>query len=205
LLLSDVDDPVVPHTHMIITFLRRRSEMRFCDPRRFGAVWLLDGHAGKGDKWIGRRLPDLGPDAMKISLRTFHKALKRHRQIKGLLLDQQIIAGVGNIYCDESLHRAGIHPLTRACDLDRSMVRRLHKKLRQVLTQAIRAQGSSVSDYRTANNNTGSFQHKHLVYKREGEPCKKCGTGIERIVVSGRGTHICPQCQPLFAIAPAHR
>ncbi|UCD28623.1 MAG: bifunctional DNA-formamidopyrimidine glycosylase/DNA-(apurinic or apyrimidinic site) lyase [Planctomycetota bacterium] len=200
LFVADRDDPKDPHTHLRIQFVRRQTELRFCDPRRFGGLWLIDGAAHQKRKWIGRKLPALGPDALDISLRNFRKLLRRNRQIKGLLLDQQLIAGVGNIYCDESLHRVGIHPLTRACDLDDSTVRRLHQKLRQVLAEAIRDRGSSVSDYRTADKNRGKFQRRHRVYKRAGQPCKRCHNLIERILVSGRGTHICPKCQPLFAI-----
>jgi len=195
LFVSDGDSELVPHTHMRITFRGRRAELRFCDPRRFGGLWLMAGGAGRKRKWKGRPLPPVGTDALSISLSEFRRLLKRNRQIKALLLDQRAIAGMGNIYCDESLHRVGIHPLTRACDLDDGEVGLLHRQLRRVLNEAIRARGSSVSDYRTADNDKGTYQHRHRVYGRKGLPCRRCGSRIEKFVAAGRGTHICPKCQ----------
>ena len=117
------------------------------------------------------------------------------RPVKALLLDQRVIAGLGNIYVDESLHRAGIHPLTPAGEIGATQARRLHAAMRKTLRQAIDCRGSSVSDYRDSNNRPGSFQKYHLVYQRCGEPCTTCGESIEHIRVVGRGTHLCPVCQ----------
>jgi formamidopyrimidine-DNA glycosylase len=191
------ETPIEPHTHLRITFRGCRLELRFYDPRRFGGVWLLDSEHPDEVGWIGRRRPPVGADALQLSLPEFRQRLRRHRQIKALLLDQESIGGIGNIYCDESLYRAGLHPKTSADRLSPADVRRLHRTIKQVLAEAIAAGGSSVSDYRTADNTTGWFQYQHRVYDHAGEPCRRCGTPIKRLVVAGRGTFICPKCQPL--------
>jgi formamidopyrimidine-DNA glycosylase len=210
------ETPVEPHTHLRATFRRGKYELRYTDPRRFGGIWILTAEAsdalaaadhqckaagsGSGRRcefpWVGRRVPPVAADPLLISVAELRACLQRRRQIKALLLDQDPISGMGNIYCDESLYRAGIHPLTRACELGPAAVRRLHRAMRTVLNAAIRAGGSSVSDYRGADNNRGWFQLEHRVYGRKGEPCRACGTPIEYLRVAGRGTHICPKCQP---------
>lgn len=186
--------PVEAHTHLRLGFGPRRVEMRFIDPRRFGGLWLLAAAPAEGN-WIGRRLPPVGVDALTISFEAFQRAVSRRRQIKALLLDQCPIGGIGNIYADESLHRAGIHPLIRADQLNATAVRRLWRCLRRVLQEAVEAGGSSISDYRTANNEPGSFQVRHRVYQRAGKPCRKCRTPIEHLTAAGRSTFICPRCQ----------
>lgn len=199
-----VDDtaPVEKHTHLQIRFARRRFELRFVDPRRFGGIWLVagtpDGVNGKGcnQDWSGRRLPPTGADPLELALDSFRGMLQRRRQIKALLLDQAPISGIGNIYCDETLFRIGIHPMTLACDLNPRTVRQLWQTMRRVLREAIRAGGSTISDYRDAHNQLGRFQTRHQVYGRAGQPCRRCRTPIERLMVAGRGTHICPNCQP---------
>ena len=190
------DEPVEPHTHLRLTFQRWRGELRFSDPRRFGGVWLLDEGTLRSGAWIGRRLPPVSADPLTISLDSFRNALRRRRQIKALLLDQRPISGLGNIYCDEALYRAGIHPLRRASELDAAAVAGLWWALRRVLAEAIRAGGSSISDYRSADNQLGSFQVRHRVYGRSGMPCRSCGTTIKRLLAAGRSTFICPRCQP---------
>jgi formamidopyrimidine-DNA glycosylase len=117
------------------------------------------------------------------------------RSIKTALLDQALIAGIGNIYADEALHRAGIHPLTPADKVNASKVGELNRAIKHVLNRAIRAGGSSIRDYVDAQGNKGSFQKTHRVYDREGKPCSTCKTPIVRIVVGGRSTHFCPTCQ----------
>ncbi len=196
LILADPDDPLAPHTHCRFVIAGERTELRFCDPRRFGGIWLLNGTGESSPQWVGRRLPPVAADPLELSLREWRSLLGRRRQIKALLLDQQPISGLGNIYCDEALHRAGIHPLTRADELDEAAVQRLRRATRRVLTEAINAGGSSVSDYRNADNAPGWFQVKHRVYNRTGRPCRRCRSKIERIVVAGRGTHVCLTCQP---------
>lgn len=196
LLVADRDEEMEPHTHLRLTFRRRRQELRYCDPRRFGGIWLISGAEGDGRLWVGRRLPPAGADPLEVSLGEFRSLLARARQIKALLLDQRVLGGVGNIYCDEALYRAGIHPRTPAGELDEAAVRRLRQVLRQVLAESIRAGGSSISDYRTADNVPGTFQRKHRVYGREGKPCRRCRTVIRRIIAAGRSSFLCPQCQP---------
>jgi formamidopyrimidine-DNA glycosylase len=197
LLVVDHEELVEKHTHLQIDLENSKSQLRFCDPRRFGGIWLIAG-AGHGQNgWVGRRLPPIGADPLEISLPALRAVLARKRQIKPLLMDQVPISGMGNIYCDEALFRAGIHPLTPAGDLGPEAVRRLRTAIRRVLAEAIKAGGSSISDYRDADNARGSFQERHRVYGREGCPCPACGSTIERLVVAGRGTHVCPRCQPL--------
>ncbi len=144
-----------------------------------------------------RGLGPLGPDALEITLREFRRLLRRNRQIKALLLDQTAIGGLGNIYVDESLHKARVHPLTKAAELDGEQVKKLHGAMRRTLHSAIRAGGSTISDYRTPNGERGWFQIRHQVYGLEGEPCRRCKAPIERIQAAGRSSHVCPQCQPI--------
>lgn len=197
LTVTPADAQLPKHTHLRIRFAREPLELRFSDPRRFGGVWLVNGNTGSKEACVGRRIPPVAADPLRISLADWRKLLNRQRQIKALLLDQNPISGVGNIYCDEALHRAGVHPLARAADLGPETVRRLYHALRRVLTEAIAAGGSSISDYRDAENALGRFQVRHRVYGRAGQPCRRCRTLIVRMVVAGRGTHICPQCQRL--------
>jgi formamidopyrimidine-DNA glycosylase len=165
--------------------------LNFEDTRRFGSLDVLDGFT----QCTGL-LEELGPDALLIPLADFRALLAAGRRpIKALLLDQRVIAGLGNIYVDESLHRAGIHPQTHAAHVPADQVRRLHAAMRRILRKAIDCRGSSVSDYRDSNNRPGTFQHHHRVYQRSGEPCTTCGDSIVHIRVSGRGTHVCPSCQ----------
>jgi formamidopyrimidine-DNA glycosylase len=119
----------------------------------------------------------------------------RKLAIKAALLNQTLLAGVGNIYADESLFQAGIRPRRAAGRLSRTELERLRLALRQVLNHAIRLGGSSVSDYVDANGVRGFFQLEHCVYLRTGEPCRRCQTPIRRIILAGRGTHFCPNCQ----------
>ncbi len=196
LLIADRDDPIAQHTHLRLTFRRRRIELRFVDPRRFGRIWLMVD-AEPGRPWIGRRPPPVAADPLRITLADFRELLNRDRQIKALLLDQQPLSGVGNIYCDEALYRSGIHPRTRAADLNAAAAGRLWRALRRVLNDSIAAGGTTVSDYRGADNATGWYQRKLRVYQRTGQPCRRCRSRIKRITVAGRGTFICPRCQPV--------
>jgi formamidopyrimidine-DNA glycosylase len=183
--------PVGTHTHLRIVIPAADRELRYRDPRRFGGVWLLAG----GPTHIGRRLSSLGREPLELTLPEFRSLLRRRRQIKALLLDQSVISGLGNIYCDEALYRARIHPLASADRLRIDRVRGLLQAIRRVLRSAIRARGSSVRDYRDAGGAEGGYQRQHQVYGREGRPCPRCRTGIVRILVAGRSTHICPRCQ----------
>lgn len=183
LLVADPETPVPLHTHGILQLASGR-ELRFVDPRRFGRMALNTRFAG-----TGREPLSIAPDEFA--------ALFRHRQtpIKAALLNQKLLHGVGNIYADESLFRAGIRPRRMARRLKRAELDRLHAALQLVLREAIALGGSSVSDYVDAAGVRGFFQLEHRVYLRGGEPCLVCGNPIRRILVGGRGTHYCPQCQ----------
>ena len=182
-------ETVAKHTHLRIALDGGGQELRFRDSRRFGGIWLL----APGDDSAG--FDRLGVEPLDVDLRIFRVIMDRPRRIKALLLDQATIAGMGNIYCDEALFRAGIHPLARAADVDPDRVRRLHRAIRRVLTEAIAAEGTTIASYLTAKGKTGSFQHRLRIYGRAGEPCHKCDTPIESATIAGRTTHICPVCQ----------
>ncbi len=184
-------EPLLKHTHFQARITGTGTELRFRDPRRFGGIWYLD----KDEPIAGPRLGPLGPDALSVRLPVFRDLLRRKRQIKALLLDQRAIAGLGNIYCDEALHRTGIHPATRAADLAAEQVKTLLRQIRTVLRSAIRHGGSTFMDYRNADGRPGGFQLEHRAYDRQGQPCRGCGATILRIQVAGRSSHICPSCQ----------
>jgi formamidopyrimidine-DNA glycosylase len=192
LVLAPAGFKVPPHTHLRIAFAGRSEEVRFRDPRRFGGVWLsgaiLEGARGR----FGR---PLGPDALALRLPQFREIASCDRQIKPLLLDQQVVAGLGNIYTDEALFRARIHPRRKASRLDDGEVGGLLRSIRAVLRSAIDAGGSSISDYRNADGEEGWFQLKHAVYGREGTACRRCGATIVREAVGSRSSHFCPGCQ----------
>lgn len=182
------DVPTARHTHLIIGFKEMNAELRFVDPRRFGGVW-----------WLGRELPpegNMGPEPMQTRPPQLARQLARtKRAIKNALLDQTVIAGLGNIYVDESLFGAGIHPLTPANALTKDQISRLNRSIKTTLRRALRHRGSTLRDYRDANGEPGAFQSMHRVYDREGKPCRTCCTPIVRIVLGGRSTHFCPNCQ----------
>lgn len=177
------------HTHLVVD-LGREHQMRFSDPRRFGGVW-----------WLGRETPcdeRMGPEPLDLRPRQLARLLATTRRaVKVALLDQQLIAGLGNIYVDEALHAAGVHPLAAADALTPDKVARLNRAIKATLNRAIRHRGSTLRDYRDADGAAGGFQKLHRVYDRAGAPCHRCRTPIERIVVGGRGTHLCPRCQRL--------
>jgi formamidopyrimidine-DNA glycosylase len=180
--------PIAPHTHLVIRLKDFDGELRFVDPRRFGGVW-----------WLGRELPpegNMGPEPMQTRPPQLARRLSRtKRAIKNALLDQTVIAGLGNIYVDESLFAAGIHPLTPANALTPDQISRLNRSIKTTLRRALRHRGSTLRDYRDANGQPGAFQSLHRVYDREGKPCHNCRTPIIRIVLGGRSTHFCPNCQ----------
>lgn len=190
------DAPLAPHTHLRLELADRPDEVRFRDPRRFGGAWVRPGDASIGPNGRDRRgLGELGPDALAVGPAELQRILRRDRQIKALLLDQHAISGIGNIYCDEALFAARVHPLRKASSLPPARVAALHRALRRVLLRAIRAGGSTLRDYVDAAGNRGSFQTRHRVYGREGQPCPRCGAHIARILVAGRSTHLCRRCQ----------
>jgi formamidopyrimidine-DNA glycosylase len=188
LLVTSAEIPLATHTHARL-FLASGRELRFVDPRRFGRLEFRD---------LGREAPFGAPGDEPLSIgEDEFAALFRGRRlpIKAALLNQSLLAGVGNIYADESLFQAGIRPRRRANRVTRPEIERLRKSLREILTHAIRLGGSSVSDYVDADGERGFFQLEHCVYQRTGEPCRRCQTPIRRIIVAGRGTHYCPNCQ----------
>lgn len=165
--------------------------LHFSDARRFGRAYLVHD--------IAEVAPNLGPEPLEDA---FTPAILRQRldgrsrQIKVLLLDQSFIAGVGNIYADEALHRAGIHPLRRSDTLSEAEIDRLYQTVRAVLFAGIDHEGASVSWYRKPDGTPGESQHYFAVYDRENQPCLTCGAPIHKIRVGQRGTHFCPNCQP---------
>jgi formamidopyrimidine-DNA glycosylase len=184
LLVAHPKVPQPPHTHAVLHLASGR-ELRFVDPRRFGRLALAAGD-----------FQGPGTEPLSISRADFVTLFRsRKLSIKAALLNQSLLHGVGNIYADESLFRARIRPARSAGRLTREQLGRLHAALRAVLQAAIRAGGSSVSDYVDADGSQGFFQMQHCVYGRAGEPCRACGTLIRRIVLAGRGTHFCPHCQ----------
>ncbi len=177
------DAPEGPYTRAV--FKLDSGTLVYDDIRQFGRIELDAARAEK-----------LGPDALSLTEDEFAAQLaKRRGRIKPLLLNQAFLGGMGNIYTDEALFRARIHPLARAERLGRERVRRLHRAVIEVLREAVASGGSSISDYVDAEGRPGQFQLQHRVYAREGEPCLACGTPIRRIVVGQRGTHYCPRCQ----------
>ena len=188
LLVSEATVPLPPHTHAQLTLSSGR-ELRFVDARRFGRLDLRQ--LSRADRFAGP-----GQEPLAISEQAF-VALFRGRKlaIKAALLNQTLLQGVGNIYADESLHRAGIRPSTAAGRVSAVRLRRLHGALQTVLADAIALGGSSVSDYVDADGVRGFFQLEHRVYGRTGLPCLSCGTPIRRTILGGRSTHSCPVCQ----------
>lgn len=188
LLVTTPEAPVEKHTHARLTLASGR-ELRFVDPRRFGRLEFRD--LGKSNGFAGP-----GAEPLTIAAEEFAELFRgRKPAIKAALLNQTLLAGVGNIYADESLFRAGIRPRRKAGRLTRVELEKLRQALRGVLEHAIRLGGSSVSDYVDAEGVRGFFQLEHCVYQRTGEPCRKCGSAIKRIVVAGRSTHYCAHCQ----------
>lgn len=194
LLVSQSDVPIPPHTHAILTLADGR-EVRFTDPRRFGRLSIHKPLRTAGSN-AASSYTGPGREPLTIGLDDFISLFRnRKTAIKAALLNQSLLHGVGNIYADESLFRAGIRPSRQAGRLTRDELTRLRKALIDVLRHAIKLGGSSVSDYVDADGVRGFFQLRHKVYMRGGEPCLVCGTPIKRITLAGRGTHFCPNCQ----------
>jgi formamidopyrimidine-DNA glycosylase len=179
-----------PHDHVVFV-LDRKRDLVFNDPRRFGL--LLVRRLEELDE-----LRNVGADPLAESWSTDRlRASVRHRHlpIKNLLMDQRAIAGIGNIYANEVLHRAGMRPSRRASRLRENELECLSRAMRSVLEEAVELGGSSISDFRDGNGRPGYFQLKLAVYDRAGEPCLACGATIKRVVLSGRSSFYCPRCQ----------
>ena len=171
------------HTHAIASLASGR-EIRFVDPRRFGRLSVAHGFEAPGT------------EPLEVELERFVKLFHgRKTPIKSALLNQKLLSGVGNIYADESLFRAGVRPRRKAASLTQEQLRKLFLAVQAVLKEAIAAGGSSISDYVDADGEKGIFQIQHRVYGREGEACLVCKTPVKRIVIAGRSSHYCPKCQ----------
>lgn len=180
------DTPRTPYTHGF--FALDHGALVYDDIRQFGRIEVSDGP--------NERVAALGPDALAVGAEEFASMLRaRQTRLKALLLNQAFVAGLGNIYVDEILFRVGLHPLQRADRVTRARAVLLHGEMRRVLLESIEQGGSSISDYVDAEGRKGSFQDRHRVYGREGQPCVVCETEIRKMLVAQRGTHWCPQCQ----------
>lgn len=183
--VCDPQSETLKHTHAILK-LKSGRELRFVDPRRFGRLSV----ARTGGFDAG------GIEPLEIDLDRFIPLFRgRKTPIKSALLNQKLLRGVGNIYADESLFRAGIRPRRRASTITRDQLRKLMTSVKEVLKEAIALGGSSISDYVDADGEEGFFQLQHRVYGRKGEPCLVCKTPIKRIVIAGRSSHYCRKCQ----------
>ena len=179
------------------------SDVAYRDVRRFGTWLLLE--PDEVEAYVDARV---GREPLADAYKTKHLAEKLHRRrapIKAAILDQRTVAGVGNIYADEALWRARIHPLTPAEALGPDEVKALYRGIRDALRAGIRRQGSTLRDYRLPNGEEGGAQHEFKVYGRGGEPCNRCGTPIDKTRVAGRGTWYCPSCQPRQAASSSSR
>jgi formamidopyrimidine-DNA glycosylase len=184
-------DPLGPYTRVALP-LDDGHTLRFDDVRKFGRFTFVEDPTAT--------LSHLGPEPLsdEFTGAWLRAALRRRkRKLKPLLLDQEFVAGLGNIYVDESLHAAGIHPLQPAARVPKAKALALHAAVRRILAAAVEREGSSFDAfYRTPEGQPGAYQHLFQVYGREGQPCPRCGSTIRRIVVGQRGTHLCRRCQP---------
>jgi formamidopyrimidine-DNA glycosylase len=194
LLPRAVSDPHAKHTHVVM-LLSDGRELRYIDPRRFGRMAYLAGDS------LSEELQRFGLDPLETTKNEFVTQIRsRKARIKALLLDQSVLRGVGNIYADESLWKAKIHPAQLGAQLKENQVEKLFTELRRILHNAIRLRGSSISDFLDAEGLPGEYQQHHRVYGRERKPCFRCKTPICRIIVAGRSSYFCPNCQR----APRH-
>jgi formamidopyrimidine-DNA glycosylase len=183
-----------PHLRVVVT-LDDGSDVIYRDVRRFGTWLLLE--PGEEDDYLARRLGE-EPLSRRFTPKSLAARLhSRRAPVKAALLDQRAAAGMGNIYADEALWRARIHPLRAAGDLDEEEVKRLHKAVREALKAGIAREGTTLRDYRTPDGASGRMQTALRVYGRDGEPCYRCGAEIGKTRAAGRGTWYCPGCQPL--------
>lgn len=187
------EEEIEKHTHVIFTFTDG-TQLRYKDVRQFGTMHLFK----KGEDIQQLPLKKLGvePLSEQFTVELLRNKLeKRSSKIKPLLLNQELIVGLGNIYVDEALFTAGIHPERSPSSLSKREWKKLHEAIVQTLQAAVEAGGSSIKSYVNGQGEMGMFQQQLLAYGRENQPCSKCGTFITKFVVGGRGTHICPKCQ----------
>jgi len=187
---SAADIPLEKHTHVSLT-LDDGRELRYTDARRFGRMAYLTADL------LAREIAGAGADPLEVSAAEFAERVRsRNARIKALLLDQGVFRGVGNIYADESLWRAKIHPARVGVKLTEKEAQTLRRVLQEILNRAIVMRGSSISDFLDANGEPGEYQRHHRAYGREGKPCYRCRTPIRRTIVAGRSSYFCPKCQP---------
>jgi formamidopyrimidine-DNA glycosylase len=192
-LLSRPDEPLAPHTHLRFSFVGANHEVRYLDPRRFGCALLVEPGRVQGLLRLG---PDplgegFSPEGLLLALRG------SRRDLKSLLLDQSLVAGLGNIYVAEALFHAGLRPTRRGEQITKKDAAALHQAIREVLSQAVERRGTTLSDggYVDAEGQTGENQDHLQVYGRDGLPCRSCGAAIRRLVQAGRSSFYCPRCQ----------
>lgn len=192
-ILAEASAPYSKHTHIFFTFTDG-SELRYADVRKFGTMHLTPKDAYIKTKALAKLGPDVIDDAFDEKY-LYEQVKKSQRTMKNLLLDQEIVAGLGNIYVDEVLFRTGIHPTRIGAKITKQEGRRIVKEAKIVLNRAIELGGSTIRTYKNAQGKEGTFQNELKVYGQAGEPCPVCQTPIEKIKVAGRGTHFCPHCQ----------
>lgn len=191
--VTEQTETIIKHTHVIFKFTNG-EELRYNDVRKFGTMHLFK----KGHEIESQPLNKLGPDPFddEFTLDYFYKKLRKtERYIKAALLDQSIVAGLGNIYVDETLFKSGIHPLKRSHTLTKKQVKVIREMAIETLADAVRQGGTTIRSYVNSDGDMGMFQQELYVYGQQGEPCKKCHEPIEKLKVGGRGTHICIKCQ----------
>jgi formamidopyrimidine-DNA glycosylase len=183
-------ESIPPHTHGFFV-LDDGRELRYTDIRRFGRILVVP------ESGLAEFSGHLGREPLEISAEEFCREFESRRaRVKALLLDQSVLRGVGNIYADESLFRARLHPARIAENLTKKQLLALHGTVQKVLEEAILSRGSSISNYVDSEGKRGSFQFRHRVYQRDGRPCFRCKSIIRRVIVAGRSSHYCPRCQP---------
>jgi len=186
LIVEPLVSPISPHYRLILDF-ENGQRLAFNDPRKFGRTWLLEDPS--------EVLASLGPEPLDVNFTAqdlFHRLQRYRRKLKPLLMDQEFLAGLGNIYTDEALHLAHLHPLKLSNQVTLQEAGRLWESIRQILQEGIKRNGASIDwVYRG-----GDFQNIFRVYQRNGKPCPECGASIQRFVLGQRGTHFCPVCQP---------
>ena len=188
--IQPVDTPLETHTHVRMSFQGGKEELRFRDVRRFGRLRCLTREEFEA------LFASLGPDAQQATEAEFLRAMRGRRgAIKSWLLNQQGVSGLGNIYADEALFEAGIHPLAQPDRVSSASARRLYRAVQKVLKRAVNLQGTTFRDYVDIEGRPGNFHQRLRVYQKTGGPCPRCKTPIRRIVIAGRSSHFCPRCQ----------
>lgn len=192
-MLQDANEPHEKHTHVVFSFTDG-TELRYMDVRKFGTMHLFQ--KGEEEKHLPLAKLGIEPFSPEFTPDVLRKAFKKTtRNIKSALLDQSTVVGLGNIYVDEALFRARIHPTKKANKLTKKAIETLHTEIIATLKEAVDKGGSTVRSYVNSQGDMGMFQLNHFVYGKKGEPCANCGTEIEKTVVAQRGTHFCPKCQ----------